>query len=116
MEHVLNPAKAFAEIARTLKPSGAHVFTVPIVRKAKQSRVRARPDRAGGIEQLLPAEYHGDFLVTVDWGYEIIEFIRQLSGLDTTMVSLDDLDHGIRAEYIEMLISRKLPGWKPIAA
>jgi len=26
MEHVLNPAAAFSEIARTLKPKGAHLF------------------------------------------------------------------------------------------
>src|ERR1019366_2746057 len=28
-EHVLDPARAFSEIARTLRPGGAHVFTVP---------------------------------------------------------------------------------------
>jgi len=31
-EHVLRPAKAFAEIARTLKPGGAHIYTVPYYR------------------------------------------------------------------------------------
>jgi SAM-dependent methyltransferase len=35
MEHVFNPAKAFAEIARTLKPGGAHIASVPLVNKAK---------------------------------------------------------------------------------
>ena len=120
MEHLLNPAKAFTEIARTLKPGGAHVFTVPIVRRAKQSRVRARLNKAGEIEYLLPAEYHGNpidasgSLVTVDWGYDICEFIHRHTGLHTTMVYLDDLEHGIRAEFIEVLISRKLPGWKPV--
>jgi len=28
-EHVLRPAKAFAEIARTLKPGGALIYAVP---------------------------------------------------------------------------------------
>src|SRR4029079_13482554 len=28
-EHVLEPGPAFAEVARTLRPGGAHVFTVP---------------------------------------------------------------------------------------
>src|SRR5271168_4344709 len=28
-EHVLDPARGFSEIARTLRPGGAHVFTVP---------------------------------------------------------------------------------------
>ena len=92
--------------------------TVPIVRKAKQSRVRAKLNKAGEIEYMLPAEYHGNpidangSLVTVDWGYDICEFIHQHTGLHTTMVYLDDLEHGIRAELIEVLISRKLPGWK----
>ena len=34
-EHVLRPAKEFAEIARTLKPGGAHVYTVPYYRGKK---------------------------------------------------------------------------------
>ena len=36
-EHVLRPSKAFAEIARTLKPGGAHVYTVPYYRGKRQS-------------------------------------------------------------------------------
>ena len=30
MKHIFNPEKAFSEISRTLKPGGAHIFTVPI--------------------------------------------------------------------------------------
>jgi SAM-dependent methyltransferase len=30
-EHLFDPAAAFCEIARTLKPGGAHVFTTPLV-------------------------------------------------------------------------------------
>src|SRR5215208_4305929 len=32
-EHIFNPAQAFREIARTLKPGGAHIFTTPLVNK-----------------------------------------------------------------------------------
>jgi SAM-dependent methyltransferase len=34
-EHIYNPAKAFSEIARTLKFGGAHIFTVPLINKFK---------------------------------------------------------------------------------
>lgn len=114
MEHVFDPAKAFAEIARTLKPGGAHVFTVPIVRKEQPTQVRAILDGQGTVRHLLPETYHGNpidekgSLVTVDWGYDICPFIEEKSGLFTTVVYFDDLAHGIRAELIEVLISRKL--------
>ena len=45
-EHVLRPAKAFAEIARTLKPGGVHVYTVPYYRGEK-TVVRAVPNGNG---------------------------------------------------------------------
>ncbi len=41
MEHVLNPERAFREIARALKPGGAHVFTVPLASTWTRCRVRA---------------------------------------------------------------------------
>jgi hypothetical protein len=36
-EHVLQPARAFAEGARTLRPGGAHVYTVPYYRGKRRS-------------------------------------------------------------------------------
>ena len=41
-------------------------------------------------------------------GYDICPFIEAHSGLFTTVAWFDDLAHGIRAEFIEVLISRKL--------
>ena len=113
MEHVLNPERAFREIARVLKPGGAHVFTVPLVRKHQDTvpRARRRPD--GSVEHLLEPQYHGNpisdkgSLVATDWGYDICDFIHRVSGLTTTMITIDDLSRGIRAEYIEVLVSRK---------
>ncbi len=35
-EHLFDPAAAFREIARTLQPGGAHVFTTLLVRKTSQ--------------------------------------------------------------------------------
>lgn len=53
-EHVLRPARAFAEVARTLKPGGAHIFTTPLVRKEKPSAKRIEVGANGAIEHLQP--------------------------------------------------------------
>jgi hypothetical protein len=37
----------------------------------------------------------------MDWGYDICEFIFKASGLYTTIVCIDDISRGIRAELIE---------------
>lgn len=115
-EHVLDPARAFMEIARTLKPGGAHVFTTPLVNKSSATEFCARKGPDGSIEQLIhPPEYHGNpvcqegSLVTVHWGYDITSFILKACGLFTEIVYIDALEFGIRAELIEVLITRK-PG------
>ena len=113
MEHVFAPEHAFREIARTLKPGGMHIFTVPLVNKEKPTQVAARLRDDGSIEHLSDPEYHGNpvsedgALVTRRWGYDICEFIHATSGLFTQMVYIDNLDLGIRAELIEVLITRK---------
>lgn len=115
-EHVFDPAQAFREIARTLKPGGMHIFTTPLVNKNKPTQwcAQLRPD--GSIEHLIdPPEYHGNpvssegSLVTVHWGYDITKFIFDACGLFTDVIYIDALEYGIRAEYIEVLITRKPP-------
>lgn len=113
IEHVFHPARVFREIARTLKPGGAHVFTVPLVRRHEASRARARLDEGGRVVHLEPPEYHGNptvdegSLVTMDWGFDICRHIFEASGLFTHVVQIDDLSRGIRAEYIEVLVTVK---------
>jgi SAM-dependent methyltransferase len=113
LEHVFDPARVFQEIARTLRPGGAHVFTVPLVNKAAPSRRRAERLADGTISHLLEPVYHGNpidgdgSLVTIDWGYDIAAFIQAASGLFTHIVHLDDLHHGVRAELIEVLVTVK---------
>lgn len=115
LEHVLHPSKVFSEIARTLKPGGAHIFTVPIVNKSRPSKLRARLSDEGQIINLEPPVYHGNpindegSLVTIDWGFDICRHIFEACGLFTHLVFIDDLSKGIRAEYIEVLITAK-PG------
>jgi len=110
-EHVVHPARAFKEIARTLKPGGAHIFTVPLVNKSNPSAVRVIEDGEGREVHVLPAVYHGNpisdegSIVTVDWGYDICQAIMEACGLFTHMIHIDDLTKGIRAEYIEVLVT-----------
>jgi SAM-dependent methyltransferase len=114
MEHIFNPDKAFSDIARTLKPSGAHIFTVPLVRKEQPSMRNATKDENGNVTILHYPDYHGNpidsqgSLVTMYWGYDICDYILKHSGLYTTIVYIDNISLGIRAELIEVLISRKM--------
>lgn len=113
MEHVFDPDAAFREIARVLKSGGAHIFTVPIVRKTEASRRRATLNENGEITYHLEAEYHGNpiddqgSLVTMDWGYDIVRHIHEASGLGSQIIFIDDIDLGIRAEYIDVVITLK---------
>jgi len=113
MEHILRPSRAFGEIARTLKPGGAHVFTVPLVNKHNPSKLRAKINDVGELVHVAPPVYHGNpvsrngTLVTVDWGYDICEYIFNSSGLFTHLFYIDDISKGIRAEYIDVLVTMK---------
>ena len=113
MEHIFDPTKAFREIARVLKPGGAHIFTVPLINKEKTSECWASRDSNGDVIYHREAEYHGNpvdasgSLVTMHWGYDLAEFIIQKTRMPTTIVVIDNLDIGIRAEYIEVMVSRK---------
>jgi SAM-dependent methyltransferase len=115
-EHIFDAPAAFMEIARTLRPGGAHIFTTPLVNKDKPSE-RWASISDGGIVYHHPPEYHGNpmsgegSLVTWHWGEDIVTHIKNASGLDTQVVALDDLKMGIRAEYIEVLVTTR-----PIAA
>ncbi|MEK6671959.1 MAG: class I SAM-dependent methyltransferase [Nitrospirota bacterium] len=114
MEHIFDPARAFTEVARTLKPGGAHIFSVPLINKEKPSEVLAERGDKGDIMHLREPEYHGNpiddkgSLVTIHWGYDISDFVLRHGGLYTTINYIDNLSLGIRAEYIEILVSRKI--------
>ena len=113
LEHVFHPSKVFREIARTLKPGGAHIFTVPLVNRHSVSRLRGRLGADGAVEHLEPPIYHGNpvseegALVTVDWGYDICRHIHDACGLFTHLVHIDDLSRGIRADLIEVAVTVK---------
>jgi hypothetical protein len=111
MEHVLNPAAAFSETARTLKPKGAHVFTVPWYYWQK-TKVRPVPHGNRG-EHLEPPDYHGNpidaqgSLVVTEWGDSLCDYAYEHSRLSTTAIRIFDRRHGIDAKFIEVFVSRK---------
>lgn len=113
MEHVYHPDKAFNEIARTLKKGGAHIFTVPIYTKHKKSEVWATLGDNGKPVFLKTPEFHGNPVdpegspVTMHWGFDIVDFIKETSGLETTIEYIYDLKFGIWAEYNEVFVSYK---------
>jgi SAM-dependent methyltransferase len=109
-EHVLNPKKAFKEIARVLKPGGAHVFTVPwLASRRTESRVKMQD---GEMQACKDPEYHGSpsdpqgCLVITDWGSDMAEMIHHVSGFNTKVFSPKDQDLGIVGEGLEVFVSR----------
>lgn len=113
MEHIFDTEAACKEIARVLRPGGAHIFTVPLINKARTSEIWASRDENGEVTYHRDPEYHGNpvdskgSLVTMHWGYDIASFIAEIAGMPTVIIAIDNIDLGIRAEYIDVLVSIK---------
>lgn len=111
MEHILHPDRALREIARTLKPGGAHVFTVPWY-YWKKTLVRVVEEN-GEIKHPEPPDYHGNpidargSLVIHEWGEDFIDYVYRASGLTTVAIRIHDRSKGIDAKFIEVFISRR---------
>lgn len=110
-EHVLHPERGFREVARTLKPGGAHVFTIPYY--GQWATKRRAEERKGKVVHLHPPEYHGNpidekgSLVVTEWGYDMADFIYKASGLTTTVLLTRDRTKGLDGQFLEVFISRK---------
>jgi 2-polyprenyl-3-methyl-5-hydroxy-6-metoxy-1,4-benzoquinol methylase len=80
LEHVPDPEQAFNEIYRVLKPTGIHLFTVPVIPSQGATIRRARFVN-GERRFLLSPAYHGcwgrdDMLVFTDFGMDILEKLK----------------------------------------
>ena len=82
LEHVPDIDRALQEIARVLKPDGAHIFTVPIVTAWESTRQRARTID-GKVIHDLPPSFHGspggrsgDLLVFYEFGKDFLARCR----------------------------------------
>lgn len=113
-EHLFFPGRAALEIARTLKPGGVCIMTVPVVRGWGSIQRRAALVN-GEVIHLQPEQYHGNpvgdgrALVTVDWSYAIGSYLSAQSGLPFAVHVMDDISMGIRDPFNVVLTARKLP-------
>lgn len=113
LEHVNEPAEVLREVARTLKPGGAFLFTVPTYKGQIESERRARYDESGSVEHLAEPEYHGNpvsdagSLVTFHYGYDLAALITDWSGMDVEVVRFNDRRHGIIGEFTDVYVATK---------
>ncbi len=83
LEHIPDYRSAFAECARTLKPTGKMLFSVPLDANSVRNKIRAQLRKDGAIEYLLPPEYHDDprnpegCLCFQHFGWEMLEEMKQ---------------------------------------
>jgi SAM-dependent methyltransferase len=97
-EHIPDYGRAFAECFRVLAPCGNLLFSVPFIPSNEETLVRARVTLDGGIEHLLPAEYHGDpmsadgCLCFYHFGWDMLANLK-LAGFDDATALLYWSDH-----------------------
>ena len=112
-EHVATPRKAFAEVARVLRPGGSHVFTIPWYgNQLTQTRARIVE---GEVMNLHPPEYHSDpntrdrALVFTRFGSDIDKIVSDSSGMTTSVIQVNEPGRGITGDSIQVFHSTK-PG------
>ncbi len=113
MQHVNQPADVLHEIARTLKPGGVYLFTVPTYKERVASERRALYQPDGSVQHYVEPEYHGNpisdagSLVTFHYGYDLAELIHKWSGMDVEVVRFHDHSHGIIGDFTEVYLATK---------
>jgi SAM-dependent methyltransferase len=114
-EHLNRPNLAAAEIARTLKVGGVHIFSAPTHKEELRSHRRSVVFEDGSVDFLTyPPEYHGNptdpaagSLVTWRYGYDFYELLRAWSGCDVEVRRFHDHRYGIIGEFTEIYIMKK---------
>lgn len=108
-EHIREPDLAWKEISRVLKPSGIHLFTVPIDNRSKtENRVKIENGKELFVK---PKAHHHDGVrrafVYTDFGTDLAEHLNKF-GFTTRISSFEDLDQDrFRIYNGYVFISRK---------
>lgn len=111
LEHIPDPAKAIAEVARVLVPNGVALLTFPVrsdVADAILPLALLRPD--GLIQYLSEPEYHGNpfdgegSLVFNHFGYDIHSWLADKSGLDCHVMRFADRTAGVLGPLTEVFV------------
>jgi len=83
LEHVPDIDRALSEIWRVLKPGGAMIFSIPIVRDGRATLVRAKLHN-GEIKQFSPPSFHGgsyqatsQYLVCYEFGEDFLDLLKR---------------------------------------
>ena len=100
LEHIPDYRSAFAECARTLKPAGKMLFSVPFEANSEHNQIRARLRKDGTIEHLMPPEYHDDprnpegCLCFQHFGWEMLEEMKQAGFSSVSALYYYSLEYG----------------------
>jgi SAM-dependent methyltransferase len=111
LEHLLEPERAFREVARVLRPGGVHVLTVPLGFFPTVVRARLGPD--GEVEHLQPPDFHRNpvdpegSLVATEWGVDLVDLIERVAGTPTEVHGGVDRRLGIEGWHLDVLVSRR---------
>ena len=111
-EHLLSPGLATAEIWRTLKPGGYHIFTTPIYKDLPQSQRRAI-SHGDSVHHLAAPEYRPDpvnpegCLVAFHYGRDFADLIASWAPFKVVIRDFNDRANGIVGEFTDVVVCQK---------
>lgn len=117
LEHLFEPLRALAEIARTLRPEGYCLFTAPTYPERTRSEQVAFKEH-DGLRIVGKPEYHGNpqspegSIVTWRYGYDLPRLIAKETGLDAEVRRWHARTQAILGPMTEVYVLRK-PGAQP---